>query len=181
MIEYKAHKSLGSKCPWILEIVSNEPRLSIETLKQNEETAIAFVQYNIISQWISEVSSNLYQSNSSKMACGEHKTAQELRVFRRLAVKIFSAGVIDPMTTITGIFLFQKVLNSQNNFSFDEFRLTFLNCIMLSQKMYEDHVVTSGDFYDKLNLGELNIDFDDFIETEKTVLQALDYNLFIMS
>ena len=45
--------------------------------------------------------------------------------------------------------------------------------------MYEDQIITSGKFYDTLNLSEQNIDFDDFLETEKKVLISFDYNLFV--
>lgn len=67
----------------------------------------------------------------------------------------------------------------KESFSFEEFRLSFINCILLSQKMYEDQIITSGKFYDTLNLSEQNIDFDDFLETEKKVLISFDYNLFV--
>ena len=83
------------------------------------------------------------------------------------------------MTTITGIYLFKKLLDMKESFSFEEFRLSFINCILLSQKMYEDQIITSGKFYDTLNLSEQNIDFDDFLETEKKVLISFDYNLFV--
>jgi hypothetical protein len=151
----------------------------MDCIKPTEETSIAYVQYNIVTQWINEVVSDIHRVYSTRTERTKEKQEHQLRIFRRLATKIFSTGLIDPMTTVTGIFLFNKVLNVTENLSFGEFKLFYVTCILLSYKMYEDQNHNSSECYDLLNLESQDIDYDEFIKTERRVLQLLEYNVFV--
>jgi hypothetical protein len=151
----------------------------MDFIKPTEETSIAYIQYNIVTQWINEVVSDIHRHYSIKIEKSKEKQEHQLRIFRRLATKIFSTGLIDPMTTLTGIYLFNKVLNISEKLTFGEFKLFYVTCILLSYKMYEDQNNNSSDCYDLLSLESQDIDYDEFIKTERRVLELLEWNVFV--